>query len=132
LLLAFFDASATISPFLVLFFFPDPAFNPRDFVDFLDCGLVWGGTGVFVEMLMEFKSDSVEDNVGVDDGVAVVGKEVFELPLLVLALEDFVDLEAGVADFDLVNRMLGRPNSVGSLKRVVSFGSAGWTEEVEG
>ena len=36
LLLAFFDASATISPFLVLFF-SDPAFTAlTDFVDFLD------------------------------------------------------------------------------------------------
>jgi hypothetical protein len=75
--------------------------------------------------------DSVEDNVGVDEGVEVVGEEVFELPLLALALEDFVDLEVGAACFDLVTRMLGRPNSVGSFKRVVAFGSAVWTEEVE-
>ena len=77
------------------------------------------------------------DNVGVDESVAVSSNslvgEVFELPLfLVLALEAFVDLEAGAADFALVTRMFGRPNLIASLfKRVVSIGSADRTEEVE-
>ena len=78
----------------------------------------------------------MEDDVGADEGVAVssnssVSEVLFELPPLALALEDFVDLEAGAADFDFVIRMFGGPNTVGSFKRVVSFGTAVWTEEVE-
>ena len=74
------------------------------------------------------KFDSVGDNVGVDEGVAVSSNslvgEVFELLLfLALALEAFVDLEAGAADFVLVIRMFGRPNSADwFFRRVVSFG----------
>jgi hypothetical protein len=138
------SVSVETPDFLVLFF-SDPAFTLRDFVDFLDWGgLVWGGTGGSVEMMIYSKKfDSVEDDVGVDEGVAVssnksLDDEVFEcLPpfffLLALALEAFDDLvvEAEAADLDLVTRMIGRSNSVGSFKRVVSFGSAAWTEEVE-
>jgi hypothetical protein len=52
----------------------------------------------------------VEDDVDVDvdKGIAVSSNslvsEVFELPPLALALEDFVDLEAGAADFEFVTR----------------------------
>ena len=54
------------------------------------------------------------------------------LLFLAPALEAFVDFEAGAADFVLVTRMFGRPNSAGSFfKRVVSFGSAVRMEEVE-
>jgi hypothetical protein len=55
----------------------------------------------------------------------LVSEVLTELPPLALALEDFVDLEAGAADFDVVIRMLGRPNSVGSFKRVASFARLG-------
>jgi hypothetical protein len=110
-LLPFSDASTTISPFL-----------PRDFVAFFNCDLVWGGTG---------KLESVDDGVVVDECLAVIEEEVFELPPSALDLEDFVDFEAGVADLDFVTRWIGRLNSVGSFfRRVLSFCSAVWTEEV--
>jgi hypothetical protein len=86
-------------------------------------------------MMMQSKFASVEDDVGVDEGVAVSSNslvsESFELPPLSLALEDFFDLKAGATDFDFVIRMIGPPNSVDSLERVVSFGLVIWTEEVE-
>jgi hypothetical protein len=63
----------------------------------------------------------VRVRVDVDKGIAVSSNslvsEVFELPPLALALEDFVDLEAGAADFEFVTRMFGRANSVGSFNR---------------
>jgi hypothetical protein len=80
--------------------------------------------GVSAEMMKNSKFDSVDDDDGVDEGVALsrnsLVSEVFELPpFLPLALEDFVDLEAEAADF--VTRMFGRTNSVGSFKIAISF-----------